>query len=139
MIDKILVDELGSGVRNIHKYGKFYFGYEPQIIEAEIFKIVFKTSDNSITHQDTHQVTHQVTHQADNRIKALIKFCEEPRTRVEMQEFTGIKDRTHFRIKILKPLIDAGIIKLTTPDKPRSPNQKYYSVKIHDQNDWGVE
>jgi len=39
-----LVDELGSGVRNIHKYGKIYFGYEPQIIEDDIFKIIFQTA-----------------------------------------------------------------------------------------------
>ncbi|HEY5587499.1 MAG TPA: hypothetical protein VIK86_00930 [Candidatus Paceibacterota bacterium] len=39
-----LVDELGSGVRNIHKYGKTYFGFEPQIIEDDIFKIIFQTA-----------------------------------------------------------------------------------------------
>jgi len=39
-----LVDELGSSVRNIHKYGKTYFGFEPQIIEDDIFKIIFQTA-----------------------------------------------------------------------------------------------
>ena len=39
-----LVDELGSGVRNIHKYAKTYFGFEPQIIEDDIFKIIFPTT-----------------------------------------------------------------------------------------------
>ncbi len=120
-----LVDELGSGVRNIHKYGKAYFGYEPQIIEDEIFKIIFKASENSITPQ----VTPQVTPQDDERMKALIEFCIEPRSRNEMQEFIDIKDREHFRKKILNPLIKKGTIKLTIPDKPRSPKQKYYSTK----------
>lgn len=31
-------------MRNIHKYGKTYFGFEPQIIEDDIFKIIFQTS-----------------------------------------------------------------------------------------------
>lgn len=91
MIDKNLVDELGSGVRNIHKYGKTYFGYEPQIIEDEIFKIIFKTLEKSSTHQ--------ATDQADDKINEMIEFCKEPKTRVELQEFMEMKDRYHFRIR----------------------------------------
>lgn len=41
----------------------------------------------------------------------------------------GLKDREYFRRKILNPLIDEGILKLTIPDKPRSPKQKYFSNK----------
>ncbi len=113
-----LVDELGSGVRNIHKYGKSYFGYEPEIIEEDIFKMFFKVKEDD---------TQQATQQADERVKNLIHFCKEPRTRQEMQEFLKIKDREYFRTKILNPLIKTGEIKLTLPDKPKSPNQKYYS------------
>ena len=73
-----LVDELGSGVRNIHKYGKTYFGYEPQITEDDIFKIVFKTSERDITHQATHHV---------DKIKAMIGFCEVTKTRWSFKNF----------------------------------------------------
>lgn len=66
-------------------------------------------------------VTPQVTPQANERINELIKFCNKPKTRNEIQEFMGIKDRNYFRIKILKPLIEAGIIKLTILDKQRRP------------------
>ena len=48
---------------------------------------------------------------------------------MELQEFLDMRDRTYFRIKILKPLIASGIIKLTIPKKTNSPNQKYYSPK----------
>jgi hypothetical protein len=37
------------------------------------------------------------------------------------------KHRAYFRSKILAPLIKGGLLKLTIPDKPTSPNQKYYS------------
>lgn len=52
------VDELGSGVRNIHKYSRAYFGGEAELIESDIFKIIFKTQ--SATEQVTNQVTPQV-------------------------------------------------------------------------------
>ena len=33
--------------------------------------------------------------------------------------------RSHFRRKHLKPLLDAGLVRMTNPGNPRAPNQKY--------------
>jgi ATP-dependent DNA helicase RecG len=68
-----------------------------------------------------------VTVQADESINTLIEFCKIPRTRDEMQHFMKISHRGYFFKKILNPLIEKGLIKLQIPDKPISPNQKYYS------------
>jgi ATP-dependent DNA helicase RecG len=38
---------------------------------------------------------------------------------------TGRSDRTKFRNQVLKPLIEAGFIEMTVPDKPRSSKQRY--------------
>jgi ATP-dependent DNA helicase RecG len=63
-------------------------------------------------------------------VKALLKYCEEPRKLTEMIEFMGkFASKTAFRRNILNPLIDGGKIKRTIPDKPGSKLQKYYSVK----------
>ncbi|MGF7186603.1 ATP-dependent DNA helicase RecG [Desulfitispora alkaliphila] len=122
------VDELGSGVRNIHKYNKIYSGAEPTFIEDDVFKtiipLVFKATD-----QDTDQATVQVTDQADEDIKRLLEFCKTPRTREEMQNFLKLNHRGHFREKILSPLVKGELLKLTIPDKPTSPKQKYYYEK----------
>ena len=37
----------------------------------------------------------------------------------------GLTDRTKFRRKYIHPLLEAGILELTIPDKPNSQNQKY--------------
>lgn len=55
----------------------------------------------------------------------LIEFMRIPRSRKELQEFFGYKSRNYLKDKILTPLIAAGKIELTVPDKPKSPNQKY--------------
>jgi len=55
---------------------------------------------------------------------AILEFCSVPRTRAELIEFTG-KSRTHTMINIIGPLVSAGKIKLTLPDKPKSSKQKY--------------
>jgi len=37
----------------------------------------------------------------------------------------GGTDRTKFRNQALRPLLDAGFIEMTIPDKPTSSKQKY--------------
>ena len=36
-----------------------------------------------------------------------------------------VSDRKHLRTRYLTPLIDAGWLSMTVPDKPRSSKQKY--------------
>lgn len=42
-----------------------------------------------------------------------------------LMEITGRTDRTKLRNQILKPLLDAGLLEMTLPDKPNSRLQKY--------------
>ena len=72
--------------------------------------------------------TAQKIAQKEERINALLEYCKEPRDRYEMMKFLGIKHRTTFRSDYLNPLLDEGKIAMTIPDKPRSKNQKFYSV-----------
>ena len=38
-------DQLGSGVRNLFKYSKYYSGKEPEFIEGDVFKIIVPLDD----------------------------------------------------------------------------------------------
>ncbi|WP_048103002.1 Fic family protein [Methanosarcina barkeri] len=67
-------------------------------------------------------------------MNALLKYCIEPRSREEIQNFMGLKDRKHLRLEILNPLIQEGKLLLTIPEKPTSPNQKYYSKSKGSKN-----
>jgi Fic family protein len=57
--------------------------------------------------------------------KKILEFCDEPKTREEIQKFAGIIRRESFRVNILKPLLDSGKLEMTIPDKPNSRFQKY--------------
>jgi ATP-dependent DNA helicase RecG len=45
--------------------------------------------------------------------------------REELQRAAGLRDRKHFRGEILGPLVEADLIEMTIPDKPRSSRQRY--------------
>ncbi|OIO37747.1 MAG: AAA family ATPase [Candidatus Omnitrophica bacterium CG1_02_49_16] len=117
-----LAEELGSGVRKLSKFGKSYFGSEPQFFEKDVFKMVAST--NKI---DTAQVTAQVTAQAEREIE-LLDFCKIPKSTSEMMKFLRLKHREHFRLEILNPLVDKGLLLQTIPEKPNSSKQKYRST-----------
>lgn len=73
-------------------------------------------------------VTPQVTPQVNAKLIKLMKFCEEPKTRQEMQEFMGLKDKKNFVKNYIQPMIKLGLIRMTNPDKPNSQNQQYVAT-----------
>jgi ATP-dependent DNA helicase RecG len=40
-----LADELGSGVRNLYKYGRRYSGKDPELIDGDVFRIIVPLDD----------------------------------------------------------------------------------------------
>jgi ATP-dependent DNA helicase RecG len=41
-----MADELGSGVRNLYRYGKLYSGKTPELIDGDVFKIIVPLDDD---------------------------------------------------------------------------------------------
>lgn len=60
------------------------------------------------------------------QVEKLLGFTETQRTIQEMMVLMELKNRTKFRIKYVKPLIELGLLELTIPDKPTSSNQQYF-------------
>ena len=125
-----LADELGSGMRNSYKYTKMYSGGEPVFTEADVFTTVIPLSEAATatvgsSTQDTPQVTPQ---DLDQRLAELIEFCGIPRSKREIMDYLGLTDSKNFRERYLVPLLNAGKIEMTIPDKPNSRKQKYKKV-----------
>jgi len=54
-------------------------------------------------------------------------YCITPRSREELAERFGFHAPTYFIKTYVSPMLEAGKIKMTIPDKPKSKFQKYYS------------
>ena len=131
-------DELGSGMRNSYKYTMMYSGAEPEFIEGDVFKIIIPLSVGSMTRVGpltspvaSGEVSGEVSGDVISvkldiqKLNALLEYCREARSRIEMQMYCGIKSQDYFRRNILLPLLDSGRLKRTIPDKPNSSKQKY--------------
>lgn len=57
----------------------------------------------------------------------------------ELMAVAGRKDRTKFRNQVLRPLLDAGWIEMTIPDKPTSRKQRYRTTAAGREVLAGVE
>ena len=121
--DLELVESLGSGIpRIINAYGENCFKFTDNFI-----RITFPVSVQAGTKlaPSRHQAGTKLALSEMDIFEKLILYCAETRSVVEMLEFMGLRDRTKFRNKYVKPLIEEGIIEMTIPEKPNSQNQKY--------------
>jgi ATP-dependent DNA helicase RecG len=55
----------------------------------------------------------------------VLEVASVPRRLAELMALSGVKNKTRFRDQIVAPLLDAGLIEMTIPAKPRSSKQQY--------------
>lgn len=60
--------------------------------------------------------------------KGLLIFCQQPRTREEIREYLELASFEYALRRYLEPLINAGRLRMTIPDKPRSRKQTYITT-----------
>ena len=70
---------------------------------------------------------HPTKEDIDDKAMGLIEFCKTPRTRKEIADYLGLGSISYAVKDYVMPLVDKGLIKLSIPDRPRSPKQLYFS------------
>lgn len=65
---------------------------------------------------------------SQTELNKLLDFCSQPKTMPEILNYMGYSDRTKFRNKYVKLLLDEGKLKMTDPSHPKSSKQMYMSV-----------
>ena len=56
---------------------------------------------------------------------AILNHADNPRKLQDLMQMAGYKQRPFFKATHLEPLLVAGLLRMTVPDKPRSSNQQY--------------
>lgn len=106
-----------SGIPTIRRAMQEYNLPQPEFLDERGSFIVklYKYEENAVTIE---------TEGAGNN--ELILFCKTPRTRKEICEYLGLNSVTYAIQTHVMPLVEKGIIKMSIPDKPKSPKQLFY-------------
>ncbi len=107
-----------SGIPTIRREMKKYNLKEPEFSDERGSFIVkfYKMAAND-----------EIEIMEDDEIQNLLLFCKTPRTRKEIAEYLGLSSITYAIQKYVMPLVETGKIKMSIPEKPKSPKQLYYS------------
>ena len=106
-----------SGIPTIRKEMDKYNLKEPKFAdERGSFIVTFYKSGNISKVEPEVEVTND-----------LLVFCRTPRTRQEICRYLGLSSITYAIQTHVMPLVETGKIKMSNPDKPKSPKQLFYS------------
>lgn len=95
-------------------------------IEFILQMILDAILSSTTTAQDSDHATVQANVQVSDQVQRLILVMkQEDYTLAELMQLVGLTHRATFQKNYLNPAIEAGLIKRTIPDKPKSPKQKY--------------
>lgn len=117
MLDRMeAVEKIGSGIRRIRDLCQEHGVPEPLI----------EVSDSWVTTIFRRPVEQVGTKSAPSRHQVVIlRNCLSEKTISALMKVLGRSDRTKFRNQVLKPLMEAGWLEMTIPDKPTSSKQQY--------------
>ena len=107
-----------SGIPTIRKAMQAYNLPQPEFLDERgsfIIKMYKFGEENSAT---------EIENLED---RELILYCKTPRTRKEICDYLGLSSITYAIQTHVMPLVKSGLIKMSIPDKPKSPKQLFYS------------
>lgn len=107
-----------SGIPTIRKEMKKYNLKEPKFVDERGGFIVTFYKDGNVVKAEPEL----------EGVNDLLVFCRTPRTRKEICEYLGLSSITYAIQTHVMPLVESGKMKMTNPEKPKSPKQLYYSV-----------
>ena len=75
--------------------------------------------------QRPHMVTDYAAPPMTAHQRRIVDSCDVPRSLLDLMKRAGVTHRTFFRRRHVQPLIDAGIIRMTNPDRHNAADQRY--------------
>jgi len=126
-------DELGSGMRNLMKYGKSFGGSDPELIDGDIFKTIIKCPDFEKRPSDYFELggESELESGAESKMTNLIlSFLRTgPMGKSEIARKLGIKKPNRYLNELMARLLQQSVVEYTIPEKPNSRLQKYKLIE----------
>lgn len=120
------IEKAGTGIQRMREAARLQGHPQPELRADGFFTVVFRPL------AETPPKPPSSTPQAPPRLAPqalkLLSAARTPATRDALMATLGLSDRKHFRVRHLQPLLAAGWLEPTEPDRPRSPLQRYQTT-----------
>ncbi len=129
------IEKAGTGIKRMRDEARAQGCPEPTFEATGFFTTTFLPNP-AVRAQAEARGRDQVTEQAGTKLALsrhqveILAKCVEDQPLVALLVAAGRADRTKFRNQILAPLLAAGWVEMTIPDKPRSSKQKYRTTEL---------
>lgn len=119
------IEKMGTGISRIRQAVAEHGGTELELRYNDFFTATFRAKTTVPTGGDIGHVTPEVTPQVTPEVRRLLSALRGDMDRSSLQAALQLKAEKNFRLLYLRPALEAGVIEMTIPDKPRSSKQKY--------------
>jgi len=124
------IEKAGTGIKRMRDEAHDQRCPAPIFEDNGFFTAIFHPNPEVRAQAETRQEpsTAQVPHKypaSTAQVKIMLEAGREPKARDELQTLVGLIHRQHFIKEYLKPLLAAGWLEMTIPEKPRSSKQRY--------------
>lgn len=117
------IEKAGTGIRHIRENVRAQGCAEPEFESGSFFTATFRPNPDVRARADEQPRT-PAADQVTREVR-LLRAISGEMTRLQIQQALGLTHSGHFRAMYLRPALEAGLIEMTVPDKPRSKNQRY--------------
>ena len=113
-------DRLGSGVRNIFKYSKYYSGEEPEFVEGDVFRLIVPLNED-YSYDNVKNGDKKISKKTIQNYKKILEFMEEGKE-YTIQDFCNLLN--------LKPSRTKELLKALTQDIEQIGNNKNRKYRL---------
>ena len=117
------IEKAGTGIRRIRDEARELDCPEPEFDAGSFVTVTFRPNPE-VRAEVTGEVTEEVTGEVARETR-LLQVMSGEMSRRRLQEAMGLQHEEHFRAAYLIPAMQAGLVEMTIPDKPRSRKQRY--------------
>ena len=97
---------------------------DPEFEADSFVTVTFRPNSEVHAWTEDGDATTEVTGEVAGEVR-LLQVLSGEMTRQGLREALGLRNDKHFRKAYLLPALQAGLIEMTIPDKPRTRNQRY--------------
>lgn len=122
------IERMGTGTRDMIRRCVEAGLPEPEFAVTDGFQVTIRRPRSDAGQVAGHvavQVAEQDTTQVAEHVARLLLAADGELSRAALQKRLGLKGRANFLRLYLEPALEAGLLEMTLPEKPRSRAQKY--------------